>query len=116
MRDLSQGRHFYAGPKRLALFRLMRLAAIQGPVVVVVFPVSPPYMAELVTPKDRAGFENLLAEVRAEFPRAQWVRLDRVPGLDSAEFFYDLVHLNMRGRRVATQAFLDAVRPPLIPR
>jgi len=87
MRDLSQGRHFYAGPKRLALFRLMRRAAVQGPVVVVVLPVSPPYMAELVTPKDRAGFENLLAEVRAEFPGAQWVRLDRVRGPDSAEFF-----------------------------
>lgn len=110
MRSLSQGQHRYTGPKRLALLRLLRQASSQGEVVVVVLPVSPPYVAELLRAEDLKDFDDLLVEVAKEFPKAQWTRLDRLPELNSTEYFYDLVHLNARGRSIATEHFFESVR------
>ena len=48
MRSL-QGKANFAGPKHLALLRLLQQARRQGDVVVVVLPVSPPYAAGLLS-------------------------------------------------------------------
>jgi hypothetical protein len=44
------------------------------------------------------------------FPKALFVRLDRLAGLKSAENFTDLVHLNGAGREIATAAFLKELK------
>ena len=111
MRSL-QGRPDFAGPKHLALLRLLQQARRQGAVIVVVLPVSPPYVAGLLNPTDIERFEASLDEARRAVPEARWIRLDQLAPLQSADYFYDFVHLNMQGRRIATAEFLNALAPP----
>ncbi len=105
----AQGKPWFSGPKHLALARLMGQARRQGTVTVIVLPVSAPYVQGLLSRDDRREFEVSLADLKRRVPEARWVRLDQLQALESADLFYDLVHLNMRGRQVATGGFLGAL-------
>lgn len=111
MRSEAQGLHLFEGPKHLALLRMLRREQAYGGTIVVVLPVAPLYLDAFVTPQAGANFENALAEVRSAFPDAQFIRLDRVPELQSDACFSDPVHLNGDGRDIATAAFLKALKP-----
>jgi hypothetical protein len=100
------GQHAFDGPKRLALHRMLLRARSRGRVIIVVLPVSQAYVDEFETPDVVNRFEHALAEATALGEDAQVIRLDRVSGLSSHEYFADLVHLNSAGRRIATAAFL----------
>jgi hypothetical protein len=106
LRVLCQGKHEFNGPKSLALQRLLVKASTRGKVVVVVFPVSPEYEREFVTEKTRLEFENALNEAKVLAPSTVWVRLDQVKELGSNACFYDLAHMNARGRSIATDLTL----------
>jgi len=109
MRAACQGRHSFDGPKNLAFLRMLRRAQQQGRVLVVVLPVSRAYSENFVTPRVAADFENALANARL-IPRAQWVRLDKLPDLNSNDYFWDLVHMNTNGQRIATTALLSQLQ------
>jgi hypothetical protein len=96
----------FEGPKKLALQRMLGRADKRGGIIVVVLPLSEAYMQALVTPGVAHRFEAALQEVRDSVPEAEFMRLDKVPGLTSNEYFIDFVHLNATGRRVATDDFV----------
>ena len=106
MRGASQGRQSFDGPKKMAFLRMLRHGQQVGSVVVVVLPVSPAYAREFLSPEVFRRFESTLSEAQGSDPQALWLRLDRLPHLDSDEFFWDLVHLNTYGQRIATEALL----------
>ena len=110
MRSHIQGMHEFAGPKKLALLRMLNRATQQGGVVVVILPVAPAYAHEFLTREVRAAFENTLADVQRAAPKALFVRLDQLPALDSNEYFSDLVHFNSAGRQITTEAFLSQLK------
>jgi hypothetical protein len=107
MRSETAGKHAFNGVKRLAFERMLLRAQKQGSVIVVVLPVSPLYTHEFLTPEAVQNFENLLDEAHHIDPQAQFLRLDKLPALNSNECFGDLVHLNGTGKRIATDAFLN---------
>jgi hypothetical protein len=74
--------------------------------VVVVLPVSPAYVKEFLTEDVNREFEKALAEARTSVPTAHWIRLDQMNELSSNEYFWDLVHMNSYGQKIATEAFL----------
>lgn len=96
----------FQGPKREALFRFLSRAA-QAKVVVLVFPESPVYESEFVTPQVRNQFEARVAEAQKRTPEALWIRLDAVPELKSTDYYWDLVHLNAPGQAIATKIVCD---------
>jgi len=106
MRTGFQGRHWFNGPKKVALEHLLERAEQQGQVVMVVMPVSPIYQKEFLTPKVMQEFEETLADIQHRSPQTKLIRLDYLPDLDDDATFSDLVHLNMYGQRIATAAFL----------
>ncbi len=106
MRSACHGRHSYDGLKKLAFLRILEKAEEQGRVIVVVLPVSPAYSREFLAGQVPQAFERALADAEKSAPKVQWVRLDQVPGLNSNDNFWDLVHMNTYGRRAATDAFL----------
>jgi hypothetical protein len=110
MRRENRGRHAFNGPKKLAFERMLLRAQQQGRVIVVVLPVAPVYVREFVTSEVARNFENVLDEAQHIDPQAQFVRLDKLPVLDSDEYYSDFVHLNGAGRRIATGAFLSWLR------
>jgi hypothetical protein len=110
MRNGVQGKHVFKGPKQLALERMLHQAQEQGRVVVVVLPVSPAYSKEFLTPAVNREFEAALAEAKREVPQALWIRLDQLDKLNSNEFFWDLVHINSYGQKIATEAFMDQLK------
>jgi hypothetical protein len=110
MRVACQGRHSFDGPKNLAFLRMLRQGQQQGRVVVVVLPVSRAYSENFVTARVSGDFEKALANARQLIPEAQWVRLDRLPNLNSNGYFWDLVHMNTNGQQIATQALLSHLR------
>jgi hypothetical protein len=107
LRAENGGKHAFDGPKRLALHRMLLRAAEHGRVIIVVLPVSPPYVDEFVTAAVTSDFDRAISEAGALVPGTVVVRLDRVPGLSTSDHFSDLVHLNSAGREVATMAFLS---------
>jgi hypothetical protein len=107
MRSACQGKHSFAGPKKLAFLRMLHEGQERGRVIVVVLPVSPAYTAELLGPEETLRFETELADARQAVPQAQWIRLDHLPELNSEEDFWDLVHMNPDGQQIATRAFLS---------
>jgi hypothetical protein len=109
MRDENRGKHSFYGPKRLALNRMLAAAKNRGRVIVVVLPVTPAYVHEFISPEIAGQFEKRVAEIRQIDPAAQVVRIDRIPSINSDDCFSDLVHLNARGRRIATDEFLRAL-------
>ena len=90
---------------------MLNRAAQQGRVVVVVLPVSPPYAREFLPATTTEEYEHVLAEARRRVPAAVWVRLDQLPELHSTDYFWDLVHLNTEGQKIATDALLARLKP-----
>jgi hypothetical protein len=110
MRSENQGKHAFNGVKSLAFQRMLLRAQKHGSVIVVVLPVSPTYAREFLTPKVVHDFESALDKAKRIDPKAQFVRLDKLPALNSDDNFGDLVHLNGTGKRIATDAFLNWLR------
>jgi hypothetical protein len=107
LRAENRGRHeFLNGPKRRAFHRMLFRARRQGPVIVVVLPVTREYTQAFLDESAVAAFERVIGEARLTAPEATFVRLDRVPGISDPGYFFDLVHMNSFGRHVATPAFL----------
>jgi hypothetical protein len=106
LRSLSQGKHGFDGPKKLALLRMLRWAKQRGHTVVVVLPVSPIYAKEFLTSEANREFEAALAEAQHSVPEVNWIRLDQVNELNSNEYFVDFVHMNSYGKMIATEEFL----------
>lgn len=106
MRAGCQGKHSYAGPKKLALVRLLQQAQKQGTVKVLVVPLPPLYRQALLNTEVMQQFEAELADLQRLCPGVQMVRVDRLPVLDSNDYFYDYVHLNRFGQRLATDEAL----------
>jgi hypothetical protein len=107
-----QGGHSFNGPKKLALERMLQYGCQRGRTIVVVSPVSPAYTKEFIHPETQKKFEEALAEVRQSVPRAEWLRLDQMPGLAADEIFCDLVHLNVFGRQLATEDMQAWLKQP----
>ena len=97
----------FDGPKACALARVLSRAAHQEPTVVLVFPVSPPYREKFGDPASVTAFEQALDRMKTADPNVRIIRLDRAPALQSAEVFWDLVHLNDDGRRLATRLVIE---------
>jgi hypothetical protein len=108
-RSLIQGKHAFVGPKRLALLRMLNRAK-GGRVIVAVMPVAPTYGREFLTPEVNQSFEKELEDAIRVSPDSLIVRLDKLPALQSDEYFSDFVHLNGAGRRIATEAFLKELK------
>lgn len=107
MKSACFGLHSFDGPKKLALRRILEEATARGRVaVVVVLPVSPAYQKEFLTPEVNSAFENSIASLQRDVPRAKWIRLDRLPELNSDDNFWDVVHMNVEGQQIATDALL----------
>ncbi len=96
----------FNGPKRRAFQRILLRAQRQGRVIVVVLPVSRAYSKAFLDESSKTAFDREIHEAMAMAPEAMLVRLDRVPGISENGNFFDLVHMNSFGRRVATRAFL----------
>jgi hypothetical protein len=109
LRAENRGRHDFNGPKNSAFHRVLSRARQQGRVIVMVLPVSGPYRQEFLDEGTNAPFEKAIGQAMAIVPEATLVRLDRLPGISDPRYFFDLVHLNSFGRRLATQAFLSDV-------
>ena len=109
MKIACQGKQAFDGPKKKAFLRMLEKGSKQGHVIVVVLPVSPAYSREFLTPEVNRAFEQGLAEARSAVPEATWVRLDRIDKLHSNEYFWDLVHMNIYGRQIATEVFLTSL-------
>jgi hypothetical protein len=110
LRADNYGSHqFSNGPKNLAFRRVLSRAQQQGRVIVVVLPVSDAYAEAFLDPTVVGAFEKALNDAMARAPEAILVRLDRVPGISDGKYFFDLVHLNTPGQRVATPVFLKEV-------
>jgi len=102
-----QGAHAFNGPKTRALERMLRYADQKGGrTVVVVMPISSPYLKEFISPASAREFEASLDEIKRCVPGTELVRLDQEPGLGSDENFCDLVHMNVGGQKLATDALL----------
>ena len=110
LRAENRGHHeFLNGPKNRALHRMLIQARNQGRVILVVLPVSRPYMQEFIDESADASFQEAISQAMAIVPEATLIRLDRLPDISDPAYFTDLVHMNSFGRRLATQAFLKEV-------
>jgi hypothetical protein len=106
MRSACLGVHRYDGVKSVALKRMAARAHARGEVTFIVVPVSATYYKEFVTPAVAASFETALTDFVKHSPETRIVRLDKLPGIENNDLFSDLVHLNMFGQKIATQALL----------
>ncbi|MEO7319684.1 MAG: hypothetical protein ABIZ56_11900 [Chthoniobacteraceae bacterium] len=106
---LAHGR--FDGPKSLALARMIGRAAQQEPMLVIVIPVSPPYREAFADATSVEHFEKALDRIKAANPTLQMIRLDQEPALQPAEVYWDLVHLNDDGRRIATRRVIEQLAP-----
>ena len=71
LRAEDRGRHeFFHGPKNPALHRLLVQARKQGRVILVVLPVSQPYVQEFVDADTEAAFEQAVSQAMAVVPDA----------------------------------------------
>lgn len=104
IRSAFQGSRSFDGVKQAALKRMLQYAHPRGRIVVIVLPVSPTYSREFMTPEIICQFEESLREVQHGVPEAQWLRLDQLPALASDDNFCDLVHINLFGQKIATEA------------
>jgi len=107
-----QGPHAFEGAKTRALERMLQIANRRGRTFVVVMPISPPYLKEFVSPELVQKFEASLAAVQRRAPQTELVRLDQVPGLGADENFCDLVHMNVAGQKLCTEALQARLRQP----
>ena len=114
LRASMDDRHAFNGPKKLALTRMIHTALRAGNVIVVVMPMAPTYVNNLVTSSELEQFEFLIGELQANYPSVTFVRLDRWPALRVDDVFSDFVHLNGDGRDIATAAFIEVMRPQFL--
>jgi hypothetical protein len=112
MRDDFQGSQSFNGPKRLAFERMLQYAGQRGRTIVIVLPVSPAYSKEFMSPALVREFEAALTDAQHSAPRSEWLPLDQLPGLASNENFCDLIHLNVFGNRIATEALQTRLQQP----
>jgi hypothetical protein len=63
----------------------------------------------------RDRFDEFVAGVQKQAPETLWVRLDRVPELQSNEYYWDLLHLNVQGQEIATKTLLKQLAAAGIP-
>ncbi len=110
MRSDNHGKHGFKGPKQLAFRRMLIRAGETGRAIIVILPVAVDYEREFLTPTLKREFEDALNEAQRSAPGALLMRLDQVPALQSDELFTDFVHLNSRGRAIATQLFVDYLK------
>lgn len=97
----------FAGPKELALDRVLQRAfSKEGGATIMVLPVSPPYYHAFVNEDSATRFERALQKRQEQFPTLKILRLDKEPALHEPAVFWDLVHLNDDGRRLATSLLL----------
>ncbi len=113
MRSACQDKQSFDGPKKLAFLRMLQRAHQQGRVIVVVLPVSPIYSEAFLTAEVSQQFERSLSDLEHHVPEAKWVHLEKLPALNSNAFFWDFVHMNATGQRIATEAFLSQIRGSL---
>ncbi len=106
IRTACQGLHDYNGPKHLALQRMLEQGRRQGEVVVLVLPVSPAYQAAFLDADTRRKFEESLAEQQRAVPGVRWLRVDQLAALNTNEVFWDTVHMNVYGKKIATDHIL----------
>jgi len=104
MRVDFQGAHNFDGAKKLALERMLQFANQHGRALLVVMPISSAYTKEFISPELVKKFEAALQEVEHSSPQTDLVRLDQVPGLGDDQNFCDLVHMNLTGQKLATDA------------
>lgn len=102
MRESAQGRQIFRGPKHDALARMAAHAAQQGRTVIVVLPVSATYGRAVAGTAARREFQDALDRIARQVPAANWLRLDQIAGLDTDDYYMDLVHMNFRGQEIAT--------------
>ena len=100
------GRHAFSALKRVALERLIGAASRQGLTTAVVLPMSPYYQSEFFDPVVSRKFEEALTDLQLAYPDVRWIRLDGLGSLRDNDMFWDFVHLNRAGQRIATEAFL----------
>jgi hypothetical protein len=112
MRVEFQGAHSFGGAKTLALERMLSLASQRGRAIIIVMPICRPYMKEFMTPELQQQYEGTLAAIQRSAPAAEMVRLDQAPGLGADENFCDLVHMNVAGQKLATDALEARLRQP----
>ena len=93
---------------------MIHTALRAGNVIVVVMPMAPTYVNNLVTSSELEQFEFLIGELQANYPSVTFVRLDRWPALRVDDVFSDFVHLNGDGRDIATAAFIEVMRPQFL--
>jgi hypothetical protein len=110
LRSASLNRHAFNGPKRMAFQRMLSHAKEGGHVVVVVLPVSPAYAREFLTPEVSREYEEALIEMQHTASLQTWIRLDKIIQLNSNEYFWDLVHINIYGQKIATAALLEEMK------
>jgi len=109
----AQGGHFFHGPKHNSLRRVLAKARDRGAVFVVVMPVSSSYQRLVINKRAAADFEASLANLARDFPDTKWVRLDQVKGLTDDNYFWDLMHLNVYGREIATRELEKSLPKPM---
>ncbi len=105
MRGSFQGRRSFDGAKKVAFERMLQYAEQRGRTIVLVLPVSPAYKKAFLPPDTARKLEEALSSLRRAAPRAEWVRIDKLPHLSSPDEFCDLDHLNTAGKQIATNAF-----------
>jgi hypothetical protein len=112
MRAGIQSSQAFNGPKSLAFASMLQYGGQRGPTIVIVLPVSSAYSKEFISPELARQFEAALAGAQHGAPKTEWLRLDQLPGLGSDENFCDLVHMNVFGQKIATEAFQAWLKQP----
>ncbi|HEV2327261.1 MAG TPA: hypothetical protein VGY56_00560 [Verrucomicrobiae bacterium] len=97
-----QGKDAFNGQKFQAFLRMLQYGCERGPTIVVVVPVSSWYSKQFMTSELSNEFEGAIAEAQHRYPKVEWLRLDRVAGLDSGSNFCDIVHMNVYGDQKTT--------------
>jgi hypothetical protein len=106
MREACDGRQAFDGLKQQALLRLLQQAGTPPKVTLVVLPVSPAYQKEFLDAAVLRQFNDELDATQHANPGLRIIRLDHISELNDDSLYFDLVHLNMYGREIATTVFL----------
>jgi hypothetical protein len=109
-REFSASRHWFGGPKRLALERMLRFATSRGKALVIVMPESPLYQEEVIDPAVKQKFDESLRDLAGRAPAVKWIRMDRLPQLRNNDLYCDLMHFNAYGRALAMPELLQRLK------
>lgn len=105
-RAADRGIYSFSGVKELVFRRMLTRAGRQGRAIVVVLPVSSPYLNDL-PPNAVKDFNASVEETSRQFPDVEFIRFDLEPSLKSDDYFSDFFHMNEFGRAIATKLFLE---------